>query len=105
LIFIGLSSRPAMYSIAFQYSSVLFPVLLVSLPDGIYRLSQCSLRRVTGNDSHRLRYILIICCFITTLLCAYKYGTFWSNEAFKPEFREYVNNRYDSMQHKKYEFV
>ncbi|MCX4244485.1 DUF2079 domain-containing protein [Paraliomyxa miuraensis] len=92
LIFLGLASRRHVYSLHFQYSSVLFPVLLASLPDAIARASEARVVRALGISSRRLSWTLMWTCLLATALTSIKFGAFVPNDSFKAGWNSIVRN-------------
>jgi uncharacterized membrane protein len=82
-IFLGLASRHHVYSLHFQYSTVLFPILLASLPDAIARASESQVTRGFGLHPRRVAWTLAWTCFLATALLGVKYGAFVPNDAFR----------------------
>jgi len=83
LVFLGLATRTHVYSLHFQYTSVLFPVLLMSTPDGLVRLLRSRWTEVFGLDRRRLPVALMWMIFTSSLLLSVKYGVMIPNEHFK----------------------
>lgn len=82
-VFIGAATRRYMFSLYFQYSAVLFPILLASLPDAIARVSGSRVAQVFGLKPRRLTWTLMWTCVVATLLVTHKYGVLWPNDAFR----------------------
>lgn len=103
-IFLGLASRHHVYSLHFQYSSVLFPVLLASLPDALARASESRVTRALGLHPRRLAWTLAWACLLATALTSLKFGAFVPNDSFKAGWNSIVRNpkqdaldRYDTV--------
>lgn len=83
MIFLGLASRRHVFSLHFQYSSVLFPVLLAAMPDAIARASSGRVARGLGLAQRRLAWTLMITSLACTFLVSWKFGGWLSNDSFK----------------------
>ena len=92
LVFIGLATRRHMYSLHFQYSSVLFPVLLASMPDAVARAGSGRLARGLGLTARRLQWTLMITALLSTFLVSWKFGAWISNDAFKAGWNRLARN-------------
>jgi uncharacterized membrane protein len=91
-IFLGLASRHHVFSLHFQYSSVLFPILLASLPDAIARTSQSRAVRALGLHPRRLAWTLAWTCLLATALMSVKFGAFVPNDSFKAGWNSIIRN-------------
>ncbi len=91
-VFLGLASRHHVYSLHFQYSSVLFPVLLASLPDAVARASESRVTRALGLRPRRVAWTLMWACLLATALTGMKYGAFVPNDSFKAGWNSIVRN-------------
>jgi uncharacterized membrane protein len=91
-IFLGLASRHHVYSLHFQYSSVLFPILLASLPDGIARASESRVTRALGVHPRRLAWTLAWTVLVATALTSVKFGAFVPNDSFRAGWNSIVRN-------------
>lgn len=83
LIFIGLADLKYHYSLHFQYSAILFPVLFVALPDSIYRIRQSSWLSFLQLKQSSLTTSLVFTCLFASLLTSYKFGVLWPNTSFR----------------------
>lgn len=92
LVFLGLASRRHMYSLHFQYSSVLFPILLASMPDAIARASGGRVARSLGLATRRLQWTLMITAVLSTFLVMWKFGAWLSNDSFKAGWNRLARN-------------
>jgi hypothetical protein len=71
------------YSLHFQYSSVLFPILLASLPDAIDRASGARVIQALGIPRRRMAWTLAWACLLGTSLLSAKFGAFVPNDSFR----------------------
>jgi len=91
-IFLGLASRHHVYSLHFQYSSVLFPVLLASMPDAIARASESRVTRALGLVPRRTAWTLAWTVFLATALLGVKFGAIVPNDSFKAGWNSIIRN-------------
>jgi len=82
LVFIGLASRPNMFALNFQYSSVLFPMLFMATPEALARLGENRRLEGAGISTRRLRPALLTGMLMASLLVSWKFGVFVENDAF-----------------------
>lgn len=82
LVFIGLASRPNMFALNFQYSSVLFPMLFMATPEALARLGDNRRLEGAGISAQRLRPALLTGMLTASLLVSWKFGVFVENDAF-----------------------
>ncbi len=82
LVFIGLASRPNMYALNFQYSSVLFPMLFAATPMALADLHASPALRRVGLDPARLRAGLVAGMIVASALTSWKFGVLVENSAF-----------------------
>ena len=82
MAFIGLVSRKYVFSVHFQYSSVLLPFLLMTWPDGLARVSSSTRLERMGLDPARLRTTLVFCAMVATLVVTAKFGALVPNKEF-----------------------
>jgi uncharacterized membrane protein len=85
LLFTLLASRSAVYSIHFQYSSVLYPIAFVLTPIALKRVAEAPLSTF-GLDGHRLSRALLGACFAASVLVSWKFGGVLENHQFKGGF-------------------
>lgn len=83
LFYILLATRSAVFSIGFQYSVVLFPVLFALAPIGIVRLRDSSLPARLGMPSSQFAFLLLTAVLSASLLMSWKFGGIADNDAFK----------------------
>ena len=83
MIFLGLASRRHVYSLHFQYSVALFPVLLAAMPDAVARASSGRVARGLGLSQRRLAWTLMITSLMATFLVSWKFGGWLANDSFK----------------------
>jgi len=82
LAFIGLVSRKYVFSVHFQYSSVLLPFLLMAWPDGLANVTGSPRVTRLGIDPRRLRTTLLFAAIIATLVITSKFGAIVPNKEF-----------------------
>jgi uncharacterized membrane protein len=81
--FIGLVSREHVYSVHFQYSSVLLPFLMMGFPDGLQRVTSSAKIDRIGIDRVRLRRALLFGALACTLVISGKFGAIVPNKIFR----------------------
>ncbi len=82
LVFIGLASRPNMFALNFQYSSVLFPMFFIATPEALARLGESRHLRALGIVPSRLQPALLMGMLVASSLTSWKFGVFVPNDAF-----------------------
>lgn len=82
LLFIGLASRKNLFSLHFQYSSVLLPMLFAAVPDGLVRVADSARLRMLGLARNRLAWTLVLGILTSSLLVSWKQGAIFDNAAF-----------------------
>jgi uncharacterized membrane protein len=82
LLFIGLASRKHMYSLHFQYTALLFPMLFAALPDGLVRVADSKRLRALGLERARLAWALVLTALTASVLVSYKRGVLFENASF-----------------------
>ncbi|MEX1366603.1 MAG: DUF2079 domain-containing protein, partial [Nannocystaceae bacterium] len=82
MAFIGLVSRKYVFSVHFQYSSVLLPFLLMAWPDGLKNVTDSRPVAKLGLDPRRLRNTLLFSAFLATFLVSAKFGAIIPNREF-----------------------
>jgi hypothetical protein len=83
LAFIGLASREHVYSLYFQYSSVLFPFFIAAVPDAIASVSEGRSAKLNGLHPARMRWTLACTMLISTIVLSWKYGVIVPNSTFR----------------------
>jgi uncharacterized membrane protein len=83
LFYILLASRGPVFSIHFQYSVVLFPVLFALAPIGLRRLRDSSLAERIGLAPAQLVAALLAAMLASSLLMSWKFGGTLPNTAFR----------------------
>ncbi len=104
LVFIGFASRKHMFSLHFQYSSVLFPVLIAALPDGVARTSKGRLARAFEAREQTLVRTLLLTCLCSTLLTSVKFGVMLPNRSFRAGWNV-LDRTPDRTQKDRYRFI
>lgn len=80
--FIGLVSRKYVFSVHFQYSSVLLPFLLMAWPDGLVNVTSSRIVERLRIDPTRLRSTLMFSAFVATMIVSAKFGAVVPNREF-----------------------
>lgn len=83
MIFIGLASRKHVYSLHFQYSALLLPMLFAALPDGLARVTDSRCLKALGLERARLAWTLVLGMLTATVVTSVKYGVIFPNASFK----------------------
>jgi len=86
LVYILLASRRPVYSIHFQYSVVLFPVLFALAPLGLRRLRDGELPGRLGLARDQLVTVLLACVLVSSFLMSWKFGGAVPNSSFRAGF-------------------
>jgi uncharacterized membrane protein len=86
LFYILLASRGPVFSIHFQYSAVLFPVLFALTPIALRRLRDSSLAERIGLGRDQLVTVLLACILASSLLMSWKFGGAVPNTSFRGGF-------------------
>ncbi len=83
LLFIGLASRKHVYSLHFQYSALLLPMLFAATPDGLARVVDGPRMKLLGLERARLAWTLMAGMLAATIVTTVKYGVIFPNTSFK----------------------
>ncbi len=83
LFYILMGSRKTVYSIHFQYSVVLFPVLFMLTAVALRRLQEGSLPRRLGLERGQLLTVLLACIVVSSALTSWKFGGAVPNRSFR----------------------
>ncbi len=101
LAFLGLASRKYVYDLHFQYSSVLFPILLAATPDGLVNFTRSRIHDAFGIDRRRVPRVVMITMAFAMGLTSIKYGVMVPNR----HFRAGWNTLNRKLKTKRYEFL
>lgn len=82
LLFIGLASRDAVFSLSFHYSAVLFPMLFMAMPEALGRAEESPRLRGAGLHPGRLRAALCGGVIAASVLTSWKFGVLVENSSF-----------------------
>jgi uncharacterized membrane protein len=85
--YILLATRSAVYSIGYQYSVVLFPVLFALAPIALRRVRDGRLPSLLGMPAAQLATLVLVAVLGSSALMSWKYGGFFENDAFKGGWR------------------
>lgn len=83
LAFIGLASRDAVYSTHFQYSCLLIPFLLLSVPDAVVGLGKSRWPDLWGLDRGRLQKAALAAVVVSSALMSAEYGVAAQNSSIR----------------------
>lgn len=86
LLFCFLASRTAVFSPAFQYSSVILPIAFALVPQTLRRVEDGAAPAALGLHGGRLSRALLGAAFVASLLVSWKFGAIVHNEAFRGGF-------------------
>lgn len=86
LLFCFLASRTAVFSPAFQYSSVILPIAFALVPQALRRIEDGHAPAALGLDGPRLSRALLGAALVSSLLVSWKFGAILPNEAFRGGF-------------------
>ncbi len=92
LVFIGLASRPNMFALNFQYSTLLFPMLFIATPEALARLGESKHLRALGVAPSRLRPALLMSMLVASSLTSWKFGVFIPNDAFMAGWQPFTRS-------------
>ncbi len=83
LLFIGMVSRKHVYSLHFQYSSVIFPFLMMSVPDALAKLLERPTILGQAIERGRLLRAVLTPALCASVLMSAKFGALLDNTSFK----------------------
>jgi uncharacterized membrane protein len=81
-----LASRKYVYSIHFQYSVILFPVLFALAPMGLRRLRDSGVPKRLGLAPAQFVSVMLVCVLVSSALTSWKFGGAVSNSSFRGGF-------------------
>ncbi|MDC0670210.1 DUF2079 domain-containing protein [Nannocystis radixulma] len=82
LLFLGLASRKHLFSLHYQYSALLFPMLFAALPDGVARMTDSERLRTLGLTRARVAWTLMLGMLTGSALVSWKRGVLLDNASF-----------------------
>jgi uncharacterized membrane protein len=86
LVFLFLATRKPVYSVYFQYSTVLFPLLFAITPAGIKSLTSGTLPELFKLRPHQLQRAILGAIVVCSVLTSWKFGGILKNDAFRGGF-------------------
>ncbi|WP_441291069.1 DUF2079 domain-containing protein [Sorangium sp. KYC3313] len=86
LLFCLLASRDAVFSIHFQYSSILFPIAFALTPIALKRIEGSGPAAYYGLDGRRLSRALLAAMVVAAALMSWKFGGLVENASFRGGF-------------------
>lgn len=89
-IFILLASRGPVFTVHFQYTAVVLPVVFALVPDGLARLRASPLLQNHGWSPTRFARAAVAATIVATLLVSVKFGGILDNSSFKGGFSRVV---------------
>ncbi len=99
--FLLLASRRPVFSLYFQYSTVIYPILFALIPEGLLRLRARRGLVIAGARGDALMGGLVGAMMLASVLCCWKFGGVWDNKNFRAGFQE-VSHRYGSGKARRY---
>ena len=102
LFYILLASRGPVFSIHFQYSVVLFPVLFALTPIAVRRLRDSDLAERIGLAPPQLVTVLLACVLASSVLMSWKFGGAVPNASFRGGWAK-IPHTLTEAQHKRYQ--
>lgn len=85
-VFILLASRAPVFTVHFQYTATLLPILFSLVPDAIARIKESPVLKSRGWSTERLARAVIAAMFVATALVSLKFGGILDNTSFKGGF-------------------
>lgn len=82
LLFLGLASRKHLFSLHFQYTALLFPMLFAVLPEGLARATDSKRLRALGLERGRVAWTLLLTMLTASVMISMKRGVLWDNGSF-----------------------
>ncbi|WP_437598201.1 DUF2079 domain-containing protein [Sorangium sp. So ce590] len=92
LVFCLFASRDAVFSIHFQYSSVLFPIAFALTPIAIKQVEDSAPAAYLGLDGRRLSRALLAAVLVASALVSWKFGGLVDNASFRGGFARVARN-------------
>jgi uncharacterized membrane protein len=86
LFFCLLATRTAVFSVHFQYSSLLIPIAFALTPAALQQIEDGRLVRAAGLDGARYWRALLGAAFVASLLVSWKFGGILENATFRGGF-------------------
>lgn len=90
LAFIGVASRKHVFSLHFQYSSVLFPFLMAAIPAGLARVRETRIVPALGLDPRRAQWSVSVSMVLVCVLVSSQYGAIIPNDSFRAGWNKIV---------------
>lgn len=90
LLFIGLATRSHVFSLHFQYSALLFPMLFAGVPDGLRRVTDGPRIKALGIERAPLAWTLLFGMLTASVVTTVKYGVIVPNASFKAGWNRLV---------------
>jgi uncharacterized membrane protein len=86
LLFCLLATRGAVFSVHFQYSAIIIPVVFALTPAALRQIEDGPFVRMMGLDGARVWRALLVAAFAASLLVSWKFGAVVSNTTFRGGF-------------------
>ena len=90
LLFVGLATRHHVFSLHFHYSALLFPMLFVSVPDGLRGVTDSPRLQTLGIERAPLAWTLLFGMLTASLATTFKYGVILPNASFNAGWNRLV---------------
>jgi uncharacterized membrane protein len=87
LFFCLLASRSAVFTVHFQYSSLIIPIAFALTPTALRQIEDGPFARMVGLEGARLRRALLGAALVASLLVSWKFGGLLENTTFRGGFQ------------------
>ncbi|MFO0611390.1 MAG: DUF2079 domain-containing protein [Polyangiaceae bacterium] len=85
-VFTLFATRPYVFTVHFQYTAILLPILFALVPDALARVAASPVLASRGWSTHRLSRALVASLFVASALVSLKFGGILDNTSFRGGF-------------------